>query len=729
MKTRSRLYGYGVLGSLMVMSCARQSAPPASVLQRTEALRNLSTVAVGSGYDRARDVELPACFERGTTTVTPVREWLGAGFPLFTVGELETRVRTAIGVGVKIESRERKFTESTAQHIDTSKEASYFMLLARYTARKETAGDLWKPGSPCANLPSNSQNGIEDFVSACGDRYLAEKVYGGHVLISWRRDTSRAQVDDLMGTMLGARRLGATVDPLANLTALEAKGLGREEVFVEASSSFPLRPKLVPLPNGQLGYTVESAREFLEELARVNVTWFAEVTDYSLAPYTVAEADTCLAVTGQRSTLTEPEWSCVENRITELADLRDGAGDLAFLQDRYELHKLALNEQSSRLTFSTVPQSQCAVDADGDPDLERSGPCQLATLEHFVKFYEECTDRSAQTLGHCREQVLPQTQSCSDFEASGCTPPKMTLSNGTVVKCDEAGINAALADVVPYEVTPPFTPATTPGTFVPPLVMQFRADSMIIRQIPGVSTATDLCGITGVSGGLGSASLTVEAWGPDWMVMVIDLNTDPDKRASLEVTCVKFSNFYHLNGGSHSISDSSSTPVPDLNGSGYSTTLHAPGNPVFGGWLSYLDEPATTLFVTNPDSSGFGKLFSTDLFPFASSTVYPFTYTLQTNQPRSGRSAGGSLMDPTTGKLSNLSASIELTNRSPANMSRALSNDAFCYLTGISGRFFNSSDSVRISTSNGFTTLTVTTPLTKDRNPGAIAQCALFDQY
>jgi hypothetical protein len=62
-------------------------------------------------------------------------------------------------------------------------------------------------------------------------------------------------------------------------------------------------------------------------------------------------------------------------------------------------------------------------------------------------------------------------------------------------------------------------------------------------------------------------------------------------------------------------------------------------------------------------------------------------------------------------------------------MSASLMPNAFCYLTGLSGRYFNTSDAVRISTSEGFSTLIVSTPLAKDRNPGAVVQCAQFDQY
>jgi hypothetical protein len=602
------------------------------------------------------------------------------------------------------------------------------MLLARYTARRQEVSDIRDVLAACQNLPADSQNAIEDFVTACGDRYLSEKVYGAHVLISWRRDSSRVAVDELMGSMLGARTFGATLDPLTSLLALEAKGLGREEVFIEASG-VPFEPREVTLPSGQAGFTVESAREYLEKLAQANVGWFAAVTDYSMARYEVSDVDSCLALTGRQSALPEAEWACVAGHITALSDVRDGAGDLAFLKDRYEVHKLALTEQASRLTFNTVPQSRCAVDADGDPDLERSGPCQEEALQNFVKFYEACTERSAQVLSECRDRVLPQTQSCAAFEASGCVLPTMRLSNGTVVTCDEAGVNAALADVVPYQVHPPFSPAPAPGTFQPPLVLQFSLPTRRARKIPSVSTATDLCGITGVSGGLHRSSATVEAWGPDWMVTLSPGSPDPDKQVSLEVTCVKGSNFHYLNGGSYAVTDSRATFMPDLNGSGHTESLLDPGNPMLGGWINYLDEPATTLYVTNPDSTGFGQFFGKDLFPFVSTEPILLAYTIQANAPRSGAQPGGSLMDPALGQPSNTSAYIELTNRSPSRMSVPLRPNSFCYLTGLSGRYFNSSDSARINTSDGFTTLAVTTPLTKDRNPGAIAQCVLFDQY
>jgi hypothetical protein len=396
------------------------------------------------------------------------------------------------------------------------------------------------------------------------------------------------------------------------------------------------------------------------------------------------------------------------------------------LKDRFELHKLALNEQLSRVVFNTVPQSRCAVDADGDPALEKSGPCQEQALRDFVKFFEACTVKSADALSECRDPVLADVLSCSAFEAKGCTLPQMTLSNGTVVSCDEEGVLAALADVIPYQVLPPFTPTPPPGTFVPPLVMQFGPTRAF--TVPGVSTGTDLCGITAVSGGLHESQASVETWGPDWVVIVSPLSPDRDKQVSIEVTCVKFENFHHLNGGTHTVSGNMVSVIPWFNGAGHTEFLRAQGNPVLVGWFGYIDHSLTDIQVTNPDATGFGLYNGTDSFPFASTNPLVVAYSIQANPPRSGADPGGTLMNPTPGQASGKRAFLGMS-RSPDTMSVPLLSNAFCYLTGLSGRYFNTSDSVRISTSDGFSTLSVSSPLTKDRNPGAIAQCAQFDQY
>ena len=633
---------------------------------------------------------------------------------------------------MKVDVAEQPFGRLTAVRFAPSGEQSHFVMLARYTARKEDAGPIRAAAGTCTQVGSKSQNGVEDFVSTCGDRYLAQKVFGGHVLISWRRDTSRSAVDELMGSMLGARTFGATLDPRLNLATLKSQGLGPEEVFIEAAG-VPFGPSKVTLPAGYPGFTVESALEYLDALARANVGSFPRVVDYSMASYSVANIDSCLAYTGQQSALPEAEWACVYDHLTELADGRDGAGDLAHLNDRYEVHRMALMDQlpAGRVVFNTVLQSRCAVDADGDPDLEKSGPCQEQALRDFVKFFEACTTRSAQVLRECRVDVLGEVLSCADFEAKDCRLPQTTLSDGTVVTCDEAGVNAALADVIPYQVLPPFTPPPAPGRFVPPLVLQFGDTGGRIARIPGVSTTTDLCGLTAVSGGLHLSHAGLEAWGPDWVIGVGAATTDRDRQVSVEVTCVKFENFHYLNGGSHAFSDSRfNSNIPVLNGgSAFEEYLLDPGNPILGGWYFYLDEPSSTMQVTNPDWTGFGKYVSRDLFPLISTHPILMAYSIKGNPPLSGLAPGGTLMDTTPeGFRQNGPCPV-----SPAlvceHWRRSLQRNSFCYLTGVSGRYFNTSDSARISISDGLTTLIVSTPLLKDRNPGAIAQCVSFDQY
>ncbi|MDP1830249.1 MAG: hypothetical protein Q8L48_43695 [Archangium sp.] len=727
MKTNGRQWGWCVLAAMVLAGCAREGAPPVRVAQTEEALRDLSSVAVGRGFDRALDVDREDCFARDRASVTAVRLWEGTGFTLFTANELATKLRTAIQVGVKVEATEGNFGSPTALRIGPSGEESHFVMLARYTARNEDAGPIRAAAATCAQVASKSQNGVEDFVSTCGDRYLAHKVFGGHVLISWRRDTSRGAVDEVMGSMFGARTFGATLDPQVNLATLKAQGLGQEEVFIEAAG-VPFGPTQVTLPSGNPGFSVESALSYLADLARANVGSFPRVVDYSMARYSVADIDSCLAFTGRQSALPEAEWACVYDRLTELADTRDGEGDLAHLRDRYEVHRLALTEQLSRVVFNTVPQSRCAVDTDGDPALEKSGPCQEQALRDFVKFFEACTVRSAEVLAECRNPVLADVLSCAAFEAKGCKLPQTTLSDGSVVTCDEAGVNAALADVIPYQVLPPFSPPPPPSTFVPPLVLQFGETGGPI-QIPGVSTTTDLCGITAMSGGLHGSVAMLEAWSPDWMVWVQADSKDRDRQVSIEVTCVKFENFHHLNGGTHAFTESRLTSnIPAANGGPpHEQYLLDPGNPMLGGFWGYLDEPSTAMQVTNPDWTGFGKYVARDLFPFASTRPVLMAYSITANPPQSGQDPGGTLMDPN--RSSGKAAFIELSNRLANNMSAPLKSNAFCYLVGVSGRYFNTSDSVRISTSDGFTTLSVSTPLFRDRNPGAIAQCALFDQY
>jgi hypothetical protein len=122
MKTNASFREWNVLIALVLVGCSRAGAPPVGVAQSPEALRDLSVVPIGGGYDRARDLATSACFVRDPAVVTPIQLWEATGFTLFTAGELQTRLRTAIQVGVKVESAERRFGESTAERAASSPE-------------------------------------------------------------------------------------------------------------------------------------------------------------------------------------------------------------------------------------------------------------------------------------------------------------------------------------------------------------------------------------------------------------------------------------------------------------------------------------------------------------------------------------------------------------------------------------------------------------------------------
>lgn len=711
--------------AMVVGACARQ-APSEEIERKSEMLRDVSSMAVGRGYDRALELEREDCFARDAAMATPVQLWEGTGFSVFTENELGPKLTTAVRVGVKVAS-ERPFGESIGAQIGSSGELPHFAMLARFTARREESGSIRAASAACALVPSNSRNGAEDFVSTCGDRALSQKVYGAHVLVTWRRATTRPTVDELMATMFGARTVGATLDPLVNLAALSAQGLGKEEVFIE-TLGVPFAPTPVALPRGGTGFTVDSTRAYFLALAQNNVNSFSRVVDYSMVRFSTTDIDLCLAETRRQSALDDRDWVCVGDHIDQLADARDGEGDLGHLRDQYELHRLALNEQlpAGRVVFNTVPQARCQVDLDGDPELERSGPCQEQALTDFVKFFENCALLSSRKVTECRSTVLPDVLTCRDFEGAGCLPVQATLSDGTVVGCDEAGVNAALGDVIPYQVRPPFTPQTPPTGFTPPLVLQF-GEMSVATPIAGVSAATDLCGITGVSGGLheSNASVWVDSAG-EWLVINESTLADRDRKASIEVTCVKLENFFYLNGGSAPSVPTTKVvhTVPLANGAKpYEQYVFDQGNPMLSGWNDYLDEPTTSIYLNNPDSTGLGRYFGRDLFPLVSTWPSVTSFSINANAPRSGLEAGGSLVD-----VSQTSGYWAYGNSS-SGTSIGLRLDAFCYFVGLSGRYFNVSDSARITTSDGFKQLSVSTPLNKDRNPGAKVQCAYFDRY
>lgn len=719
---------WGVVVVVGVVGCARQGASRSQPTAETkQPLRDLSAVPVGAGYDRALNVERPDCFARDPKTVTPVRLWEATGFTAFTSAEVAPKVQSAIVVGVKVES-DVSLGGETALRVGTSGEEARFVTLARFTARREQAGTARAASAACASVPSSAPNQLEDFVTACGDSALTEKSFGGHVLLSWKRAPGRPAVDELMGSALGARTVGATFDLLANLNSLRSQGLGKEEVFLEMAG-LPLTPALVTLPDGRPGFTVDSTVEYLTEVSRLNASSFAHVTDYTFTRFAVSQVDLCLAQTGRQSALPEDEWACVHGHLSELADARDGTGEVAHFEDKYVEAKLVSElVADGRVVFNTVPQSRCpGIDLDGDPLFETSGPCQAKSVDDFVKFFEACAVQSAAVLTDCRNDVLETVATCGAFEAKRCMAPELRLSSGVTVTCSEAGMAAAMADMVPWQVNPPYK-AVVPLHFQPPETLLVDASmSGVDLSFP---TSSHFCAITGIRGALHEADFDVTGTSAGtWQVFMNQPQAPADRRIQLEVTCTAWENFYFYNQGSHAPVASWGFGVPQGDNSLGTRSLLLHGPTALSGVWNYLDEPQTNIHITNPSAAGSPTVFVKDLFPGANPSLVMYTpFSIQANPPLSGAAAGGSLTSGDPGRLSPLRAGFVFPSRDTKDLANQLPNNAFCFLVGLNGRYFNTSDWTRVERSDGTAAVRSSTPLTKDRNPGIVVQCASYDQ-
>ncbi len=467
-----------LVAALAFASCAKQKQANETANQKSELLPDVSGLTIGQGYDRALSRARNSCFAREAAATTSLQQWSATGFTAFNADEVPTRIRTAIGVGPQVAVQEGNLGIETAAEVGPSSETPYVVMLSRFDARAEQAGPIRGAGSACRHVPNDTANGLADFVTTCGDVSLERRIFGGHVLLSWRRDSRRPAVDALVSSLFGATTVGATLDPVASLQALLSQGFDSEMLVVE-TSGMPSQPSTVVLPSGGRGMTVHAALEYFKRLTFSAVTSFPQVVDYTTRRYDMRHVDLCLAETGRASTVGEDEWACVHNHLTDLVESRDGVGNAYEQWQRYVAHKHAYEHYRTegRLVFATVPQSRCAGDFDGDSNFETSGPCQEELLLSFVKFYEACSEGSTRRLSDCRNDVLGTVNTCADFEAKDCRLPEYSLSNGHTVTCDESGVNAALADVVGYQVRPPFTPQTPPPGS-PPQVTVFELNSM-----------------------------------------------------------------------------------------------------------------------------------------------------------------------------------------------------------------------------------------------------------
>lgn len=730
-----RLVGCLVGLSVLSAACSKPGSQSEPVATERESLRDLSNVMIGRGYDRAVDIERNDCFDRKPALVTPVNAWQAEGFSAFRAYEIETKIKAALNVGITYNGVEGSLGLTTASRIAASGESAWFVMLARYHSHDTTAGETTAPNSICASLAARSTNGLADFVSTCGDSYLQQKSYGGHVLISWKRQRYDRAKDDAFGAKLGVKTPNVNIDAMVSLEELSKAGYGDEEIFIE-TSGIPLLPTPAGAADGGTRFTVDSAVRYLRDVASgaTPLANYARVIRYELQRQTISDIDRCLSATNRRAPYDDTEFACVYDTMTTLLDTRNGAGDQTELAAEYAQHMLALKEYlpDGRLQFSTVPQSRCSTDQDGDPLLETGGDCAVRSLEAFVQFYESCQVASDKMLEDCRENVLGDHTECAGFQTK-CTMPTATLDNGAVVQCDTDGLNAALAQVIDYRVNPPFLSQPPGAHFQKPQVLSFTNTPP--RAIPNVTVDKHVCGITGVRGGLHESSVSVfpDAFTNEWIVSVRDSTPAPSKAIALEVTCTAIENFWFVHGPAFQpdIPNFHIITPPALNGG---LAIRHPvlnkGNSALLGWGPYMSEPQTQLWVTRPLSTGFAEFFSRDLFPLESARASVGTWFFEANPGNSmvGGTSLSSVMGFAPGAVTSDLAETDYATRSTAKVSLPLPNDAFCYLTGVSGAWFNTSDAVRVELSDEMAALVTYTPLNKDRNPGARVECLFYDR-
>lgn len=717
----------------------------------SQELKDLSYYPIGAGFDRGLDQAINAqCFVRAPTFVEFENRWEATAFTAFSEFDLLSNIKTAVKVGVKVKEVEGKFGVSAAQKIRSSEETRHFALLARFLSRVEMAGATTGPAPRCASLPPHSANGIEDFVSTCGDSFIERKDYGGHLLLLWSSDRRDTKKEEDIKVSFGANVKGAEIDAEAALSSLVTKGYGDEQLTVD-SRGFTASP---PVPQDG-GFTVAYALQYLRDIRTAgqlsadggSAQPFGAVVDYKLTPYNYADLRGCVAVNGRDAGLNATEWPCVQGELSALADLRHAHGpEQQDLRRIYEQHRLAANEQRTRVVFNTVEQAECdPIDSDGNPESEVSGPCQQARLDAFVQFYEACQAAAETTLATCRSPALLGTVStCAAYRTGGCRTPTLNLPDGGVISgCSVEDIERALGTVIDYRVEPPPALAPPGAAFLPPIVLSITPDGPSREILPGpphnVSPQTHVCGITGIAGYLHESQVELLPSGNKWIVHTRSaIKGDASRQVRLEVTCVSLQNFYFLNGGTHADpTEERLGPVPALNGSGFKKNLFTPGIAMLGGWTMYLGEPQTYVRLTPPDTLGFAEFHGGDLFPFESTQPKVFVWSAAGNPRSSGQRQGGSLSflgTPNWPAWNGLPlptdpdvVSIGFPVRDAANLAKALPVDAFCALTELSGTFYNVNDSVRISTSDGMSTFVASTPLSKDRNPGGRVQCVFYD--
>jgi hypothetical protein len=210
-----------------------------------------------------------------------------------------------------------------------------------------------------------------------------------------------------------------------------------------------------------------------------------------------------------------------------------------------------------------------------------------------------------------------------------------------------------------------------------------------------------------------------------WLVHTEGAESSADKQLRVTVGCVNYNNFVYLNGGTVIPADEQSTNVywpPWLNGGGgYLSPVGSPGQLVLlSGWEPYLSEPQTQISVGLRRPTSQPTVYAKDVFPFLSTGVRHSVFTID------GSNGGGAPLLNRTEQGSPL-AETTFGSRDTSGASRDLEENGFCYLTGVSGKFFNVNDSVLIDTSDGFSTLKSNTITSRDRNPGGYAQCLRYD--
>lgn len=480
--------GGGLALALCVASlgCSRPSTKPAEVGAVAQAMTDISSIPVGSTWDRLNQDRMSQCVAP-TVDFRYLRRLSARAFRVSSETEVTSKLAASVELGVKAGPVTASTKLSLEQAFKTTLTNEIYVIAVSFL---EQEGSISFPTvTPTSYCPAQPTGRLKDFFDSCGTDNVSRVVHGGFAFL-WVNGVTLGAALPGIREKLGSLNESIEVDALALVTDVGQTGV-----------SFTVESDLgVPGGSGKVLTTPDILR-FLQDLyARAGARALGSpehprlTTELSAAQ--LRSIDACVGPTG----LTPSQWQCLHEQLVRLSDFAREEGPGLNLLQKYE-QALAILErlrtEPEPFIFPATTQALCdSVRPLGQPvppPDQAAAVCAQNIYTYIAANYQECRSESQAQISQCLA-AIEASAACDSREE--VFPPACRLSS----KC-ETLINASVSAPPPEDRGN--RPTVPPGSnFRPNRTYSFssggRATTEVLTQEPSRDTICFLMGFSGL---------------------------------------------------------------------------------------------------------------------------------------------------------------------------------------------------------------------------------------